>query len=407
MSTERVDRKSLIHLALSLKWEGAEGRHCELRHFPRFNVWRDLDLLPWPVQHAVLDQVPGHHAAFPFGAGEVVPPWRADAVHELPRSAFDGRVRPDLEVTPRAGRFYPRGMLRGLPDVYQGDQRPARLTGVDDERLRVDLNHPLARAPVEVGLEIRGIEPAPEERGGRCDDALEALAQGPGIQARYDGRPTEFFTDDAWQRIDEEPDGRFYRKPRMVNHLDATALGEVEALYQRLLPSGGRVLDLMASTDSHLHGVDGASVVGLGLNAEELAANPVLGQRLCHDLNDDPALPFEDAGFDAVVCTASVEYLTRPLAVFAEAARVLKPGGLFLNTFSNRWFPTKAIRLWSELHEFERMGLVSEYFLATGRFTGLHTHSVRGLPRPVDDPHIGETRLSDPVYAVWAYRQRA
>ncbi|HKJ77021.1 MAG TPA: methyltransferase domain-containing protein [Gammaproteobacteria bacterium] len=403
MNHRRVDTHSLIHLTLSLSWESLEGRHCEVRHFPRFNVWRDLDLLPWPVRHAILDHEPGQSAAFPFEAGELVPAWREDAVRELAADAFRDRVRPDQAIT--TGRFYPRGLLQGVPGASVGDRRPARLIGRDGERLRFDLNHPLARIPLELGLEIVAVEPAPEERGGRCDDALEALSRGPGMQARHGSRPTEFFGDRVWRRVDEEPDRAFYRKPRMVHHLDATALAEVEGLHRRLLSPGSRVLDLMASWDSHLSGAGCDRVVGLGLNAEELEANPALGLRLCHDLNESPALPFEDATFDGVVCTASVEYLARPLEVFAEVARILKPGGLFLHTFSNRWFPTKAIRLWSELHEFERMGLVSEYFLATGRFAGLHTRSLRGLPRPANDPHIGETRLSDPVYAVWAYRE--
>ena len=108
-----------------------------------------------------------------------------------------------------------------------------------------------------------------------------------------------------------------------------------------------------------------------------------------------------DNEFDGVMCTVSVEYLTRPMAVFSEVARVLRPGGRFVVTFSNRWFPPKAIRVWQELHEFERMGLVLEYFLQSGGFGGLNTLSNRGLPRPTDDKYYPQIRLSDPVYAVW------
>ncbi len=35
----------------------------------------------------------------------------------------------------------------------------------------------------------------------------------------------------------------------------------------------------------------------------------------------------------------------RPLEVFAEIVRVLKPGGVLAVTFSNRWFPPKVIKL--------------------------------------------------------------
>ncbi|MEJ2099836.1 MAG: methyltransferase domain-containing protein, partial [Desulfobacterales bacterium] len=130
-----------------------------------------------------------------------------------------------------------------------------------------------------------------------------------------------------------------------------------------------------------------------------------LSDFVVYDLNADTTLPFESNTFDAVVNTASVEYLTDPLAVFREVSRILKPEGHFIITFSNRWFPTKAIRIWQELHEFERMGLVLEYFLRAGGFTDLQTHSIRGLPRPHADKYFPDLLFSDPVYAVWGRRQ--
>jgi SAM-dependent methyltransferase len=96
-----------------------------------------------------------------------------------------------------------------------------------------------------------------------------------------------------------------------------------------------------------------------------------------------------------------VEYLTRPHEVFSEVARILKPGGIFIHSFSNRWFPPKAIRIWAELHEFERMGLVLEYFLKSGQYRGLETYSMRGLPRPANDKYSDRLPYADPVYAVW------
>jgi SAM-dependent methyltransferase len=100
-----------------------------------------------------------------------------------------------------------------------------------------------------------------------------------------------------------------------------------------------------------------------------------------------------------------VEYLTRPLDVFADVGRVLKPGGTFVVTFSNRWFPPKVIRVWERIHEFERVGLVMEYFMRSGAYSDLGTYSMRGLPRPRDDKYAGELLLSDPVYAVWGTRK--
>ena len=167
-----------------------------------------------------------------------------------------------------------------------------------------------------------------------------------------------------------------------------------------------RILDLMGSWDSHLPvGVRPERVAGLGLNAVELQKNAVLTDRRVHDLNQEAVLGFRDGEFDVVVCTASVEYLVHPDAVFAEVARVLKPGGHFVLTFSNRWFDTKAVRIWKELHEFERMGLVLEYFRRNDRFDDLQTYSVRGLARPSHDKYFGRLKYADPVYAVWGRKK--
>jgi hypothetical protein len=73
-------------------------------------------------------------------------------------------------------------------------------------------------------------------------------------------------------------------------------------------------------------------------------------------------------------------------------------------TFSDRGFPPKAMAPWSELHAFERMGLVMDYFRKGGGFTQLGSESIRGLPRPPDDPYAGQLPYADPVFAVWGVR---
>ena len=199
----------------------------------------------------------------------------------------------------------------------------------------------------------------------------------------------------------------FYDRPDMAYNLvlAATAEEEISRRYARLIQPGSQVLDLMGSWNSHLP--DSLAVGGLtvlGLNDEELRRNQRATETLVHDLNTDPHLPFGEARFDAVICTASVEYLIDPLAVMREIRRLLKPGGVLAFAFSNRWFPPKAIRPWTEMHEFERLGLVADLFHVTGNFGQVTTLSRRGLPRPVDDPHQ-ELWLSDPVYMVWGMRQ--
>ena len=231
------------------------------------------------------------------------------------------------------------------------------------------------------------------------------LTDGPGLQSRWQGRPTDFFSPDAFERPDDRPDAGFYAQPRLVSHIDRQARETISRLYGRLLRPGMRVLDLMGSWQSHLPAtVDPLEVVGLGLNEAELRQNPQLAGYLVHDLNLEPIVPWSGEFFDAVICTVSVEYLTRPLAVFAASQRLLKPNGLFILTFSNRWFPPKVVKVWTELLDFERLGLVLEYFHRTGGFKDLETYSARGWPRPQDDTYFPQVRFSDPVFAVWGRR---
>ena len=153
----------------------------------------------------------------------------------------------------------------------------------------------------------------------------------------------------------------------------------------------GEVLDLCSSWISHFrHRPE--RLVALGMNATELAANAMAHEWVVQDLNRDPSLPFGDAEFDAVTCCVSVDYLTRPLAVFADVARVLRDGGLFVCTFSNRCFPTKAIRGWLSTDDEGHCAIVATYFELTD-----------GFDTPIVQLRNPGAR-GDPLYAIFARR---
>jgi SAM-dependent methyltransferase len=157
----------------------------------------------------------------------------------------------------------------------------------------------------------------------------------------------------------------------------------VTRTYRALLPAGGALLDLMSSWVSHLPPeVAYASVVGLGMNAAELAANPRLTRWFVQDLNAGPILPLEDSAFDGACLCVSVQYLQRPVEVFREAARVLRAGAPFIVSFSNRCFPTKAVAIWQALSGPDQQRLVGAYMEAAG-FDAIGGHS--SLP-PAGDP---------------------
>jgi SAM-dependent methyltransferase len=168
------------------------------------------------------------------------------------------------------------------------------------------------------------------------------------------------------RKRDDRPDETFYAEPRFVTHADDAFLARLTELYDAVTDPGDRVLDAMSSWVSHLPDRPYARVAGHGLNEAELAANERLDEFVVRDLNRDPSLPFDDDAFDAALCALSVQYLQYPGAVFAEFARVLAPGGTIVVSFSNRMFPTKAVRAWRAASMDERAALVERYLDAGG-----------------------------------------
>jgi SAM-dependent methyltransferase len=201
-----------------------------------------------------------------------------------------------------------------------------------------------------------------------------------------DDFPPGFF-----DRVDVAADTTFYNEARIVTHIDEGAIAAVGALYDELALHG-EVLDLMSSWVSHFrHAPERLTV--LGMNADELAANPQAAATVVHDLNADPVLPFDADSFDAAVCCVSVDYLVRPLEVFRDVARVVRPGGPFVCTFSNRLFPTKAIRGWLYTDDATHLEIVSTYFRLSGSWG-----------EPVAERRTPPFRGGDPLYAVYARR---
>ena len=196
----------------------------------------------------------------------------------------------------------------------------------------------------------------------------------------------------GFRREDEGPDARFYAEPRLVTHIDEAAIAAVTQLYREYFPAGGAVLDLMSSWVSHLPAeVTYSRVVGLGMNRTELAANPRLDGYVVHDLNRNQRLPFAGGEFDAAAICVSIQYLTRPAAVLRDLGRVLAADGALVITFSNRCFPTKAVRAWLQRDDFGHAALVAGYLKTARNWTGIE--------------HLDRSpRTGDPLHAVVARR---
>ena len=196
----------------------------------------------------------------------------------------------------------------------------------------------------------------------------------------------------AFDRQDGSDDLAFYAPPRLVTHIDEDAVAALSRHYSERVPPDGRVLDLMSSWVSHLpDDLSTEEVIGHGMNAEELAANPRLDRWFIADLNRDPVLPLASATLDAVLCCVGVQYLQHPVDVFAEVARTLRRGAPFIVSFSNRCFPTKAVRIWLALDMAAQAELVRLH-LARAGFARLATEV------------LADGQTGDPLIAVTGWR---
>lgn len=377
---------SLADLFFQIHWRSDGARHTDAYAARAVNFWRDI--LPRQLRSGLERKQPGDRLVFEFFPGELLGNEKSGPVVTFSRNRFDPARIGSGSLSPSAGRFYPKGVLKDVAGVFSANREPFRCVGINGGHFSGGHGPPAVRpaclAGCHGGCGQGQIRRARSQRrgldGNDCPGRRYAGALG--------GSAHRFFRGGSISPQRHGPGSDVLCRPRLVQHLDDMAL------------------DLMGSWDSHLPAVGRLEqVAGVGLNGLELNQNSALTDRRVHDLNQEAAIDFPDGQFDVVVCTASVEYLIRPDAVFADVARVLKPGGHFVLTFSNRWFETKAVQIWKELHEFERMGLVLEYFRRCDRFRNLQTYSVRGLMRPRHDMYFGRLRDADPVYAVWGEKR--
>ncbi|KAL5976652.1 hypothetical protein ACLOJK_020985 [Asimina triloba] len=194
------------------------------------------------------------------------------------------------------------------------------------------------------------------------------------------------FKPEDFQRFDESSDSLFYESPRFVTHIDDPAIRSLTKYYSEVFPP--------SNTPGVSHfpaGYKQERIVGMGMNEEELKRNPVLTDYVVQDLNVNPKLPFEDNTFDVITNVVSVDYLNKPIEVFKEMQRILKPGGLAIMSFSNRCFWTKAISIWTSTGDADHVWIVGSYFHYAGGFEP---------PQAVDiSPNPGRT---DPMYIVYS-----
>lgn len=400
----KIDKKSIVEATLTFRWNSHTGKHEE-NHFCRINVLTDSTLFPDKLADSLIGKQAGDRVKVLFEKGKLYD-FSEKNIIEVKRNQFSP-PKPYMMIEPRIGRFYPLGFFTGLAGISPTNCKPTRVMGIDNSKslLTIDSNMPIAKYDLELNISIEKVVNKPLNMGGECKDWCSiALDNGPGMQVRLDGIETDFELDNpnSFKREDETDDTLFYKEPRITTHIDTKCHENLVELYSRIMPHKGKILDLMSSYQSHFPQNREYQIIGVGINEDEMKRNNQLNEYITCDLNSKPKLPFENEAFDAVVCDLSIDYVIRPLELISEIRRILKSNGILTFSFSNRYFPPKVIRLWVELHEFERMGYVLELLLRTGGFKDFTTYSYRGFKRPYDDKYSGSTLFSDPLYVVYA-----
>lgn len=214
-------------------------------------------------------------------------------------------------------------------------------------------------------------------------------------------------------RLDNSDDSVFYYTPRFVTHIDDGAISSLTNFYKNEFASFCKdqgetldVLDLCSSWISHLpeaeEGVKYGNVVGVGMNERELAANKQLTDFVVQDLNENPIMSqFEDNSFDIICNVVSVDYLTKPLEIFQEMHRILRPGGVSLMSFSNRCFPTKAIAMWLQADDIGRLTIVGSYYHYSAQWSSIEALDIKELQQTPERPSAGDIMKNPSLGLAW------
>ena len=248
----RLGPESIADLYFQIDWSSAVAQHTDIWFGADVNLWRDL--LPGPLCTELMGAQPGDRIRIELDPGELFQDIGRKDIRRLKRSQFDPQRIANKPVQPRVGRFYPKGLLRDVAGIFSTNMEPFRCLEVTNGDLTVDLGHPLAEKALTLEVAVSALREKQKERGDSANDWPAIITRGVGMQAPLPGHQTDFQDEGAMGRPDEAADDIFYRKPRLVNHLDDVALDRVRRLYGRFIEDGMRVLDLMSSWTSHLPG---------------------------------------------------------------------------------------------------------------------------------------------------------
>ena len=203
------------------------------------------------------------------------------------------------------------------------------------------------------------------------------------------------------QKLDESNDEEFYSDPKFVYHLDANFRRYLTGVYENEIKEFSTVLDLMSSWDSYLpEGKKYKSVIGHGLNKQELEKNKIFDSYWIQNFNINQKIPLESESIDYCLIVAAWQYLQYPENLTKEIVRILRNQGKIIIAFSNRAFWHKAPNVWTSSTEEERVKYVRKVLITNG-FN--EPRVIKKFNQPVHN--IFNFLNKDPFYCLIATRE--
>jgi len=377
----------------TLEWKSSVAQHIDIFHLDQVDLHHEK--LPSNFAEKLVELSIGESYSQTYPAKDILgEEYSTNNVITFSADLFDAQFK-GQSSPPILYRFYPSAIAWQGLETEATDYRPFRLISANNENLVADKNHPLAKYYLTLtAVKLKEYD-LPENSKKRKRHITKLISsRGPGMQVPFEYGEPVFFKKYPFQRADD----KLSTKP----HVDSVAAAEIKKLYSTLLPTHSKILDVQADEFSYLaNDYQSGLLAGIGSNEKGMSANQKLNTYQVQNINEDVILPFETNSFDDSICSLSIETFRNPIGLIKEIARVVNTGGKFVVIFSDNNPTTQTINLWSQLHPFERIQLVLEYFNQTNLFNEINTYSKRGNPRPSDDKYFNQKRMSDPIYAVW------
>lgn len=385
-----MPKTTFMDIDFQLQWKSSFAEHTDSFLISKIDIINDV--FPVNVKNELTNLSIGNSFSQTIQAKDLLGEgYSSNKVITFDTSLFNTQFK--NQVSPATlYRFYPSAIAWQGLGTTEKDYSPFRLMAKNNEEMIADCNHPLAKYYLTLKAtklrEYESKENVPKKDIGRI-----LTERGPGMQAPFEFGDSVFF--------DEYPFKTSNKNKITKPAIDLMAVKLLEELNTRLLAKHSKILDVVSDDSTYLDkDYRPGLLTGIGANEELLSSNERLDTYIVQDLNKLITLPFEDNSFDDAICSLSIEYLTNPLALMNEIARVVNSKGKFIVSFTDKFIMGETISLWSQLHPFERIQLVLEYFRKSGLFSELNTFSKRGVLKSSESIKSSKKPCSN-IYAVW------